>query len=955
MQSSAGSTGSIRPHSSFAWQSRPRKLAVALTAALLVVAGCAAAIAKSTSEANAQPVATTTELSATQTQRQFVSPVKSRPADQVTLKANYGRLPLHFEANQGQSAEEVKFLARGPGYGLFLTEGELVMSLRRGTPDGTPASRRESERHFPLHAAARKRPDSASANEAAQRTAVETQPPVQTLLRLGFEGANVAPRIAGLEPLGGHSNYLLGNDPGKWRTAIPHYGRVKVSQLYPGIDLVLYGNPQHLEYDFLVAPGADPGQIRLSLRGAEGLRINDRGDLVLTVPGGEIVQKAPSIYQEIEGERKPVAGGYRLLSADSGKLGGDVTGASKLAFVPDTPARIGFHLAAYDPNEPLVIDPVLAYSTYLGGSDWMEYGEEIAVDDAGDAYVTGYTFSADFPAVNAVYPHSSGSTDVFLVKLNATGETLVFSTYIGGNDFDFGADVAIDSAGNAYLTGHTRSPDFPTFNALYPKLAGEDDAFVFKLNAAGDSVIYSTYLGGGRWDEGAAITADDAGNAYVTGNTSSWEFPTVNAFDPNLSGWRNAFVTKLTAAGDALAYSTHLGGSDGDSGWGIAVDLAGSAYVTGITHSEDFPTVNALYPSLTGNYDVFLFKFNPAGNAGHYSTFLGGSDYDDVYGIAVDGAGNAYVTGLTESSDFPTVNALYPIHLGKYDAFLFKLNATGDSIIYSTYLGGREDDAGYGIALDGAGNAYVAGATFSSDFPTVDAPYPNPLGDADAFVLMLNAAGNALDYSTYLGGSRFDCGCGGIAVDSSGNAYITGDTYSEDFPTVHAVYPTPASDHDIFIVKIAPQDDFIGVYDPSAGWWYLDVSGDGFWTGGADAIFRLGGGEGSLPVAGDWNGDGVDTIGLYYPPCGLVVPRCQRRWLLDRGYRHDFGFGGGEGSLPVTGDWNGDDVDAIGLYYPSAGRWFLDVNGNGHWDAADDATSSFGFQGTKPIGGRWAH
>jgi hypothetical protein len=344
--------------------------------------------------------------------------------------------------------------------------------------------------------------------------------------------------------------------------------------------------------------------------------------------------------------------------------------------------------------------------------------------------------------------------------------------------------------------------------------------------------------------------------------------------------------------------------------------------------------------------------------------------------------------------------------LGKYDAFLFKLNATGDSIIYSTYLGGREDDAGYGIALDGAGNAYVAGATFSSDFPTVDAPYPNPLGDADAFVLMLNAAGNALDYSTYLGGSRFDCGCGGIAVDSSGNAYITGDTYSEDFPTVHAVYPTPASDHDIFIVKIAPQDDFIGVYDPSAGWWYLDVSGDGFWTGGADAIFRLGGGEGSLPVAGDWNGDGVDTIGLYYPHAGwwfldvngdgfwiegtdidfgfgdgvgslpvagdwngdgidtigLYYPHAGW-WFLDvngdgfwtEGTDIDFGFGGGEGSLPVTGDWNGDDVDAIGLYYPSAGRWFLDVNGNGHWDATDDATSAFGFPGTKPIGGRWAH
>ena len=440
---------------------------------------------------------------------------------------------MHFEPNRGQSGEVAKFLARGPGYALFLTHTELVLSLRRGGPAET------TEPPDPNFVGPPETPN---------------QPAV---LRLGFVGANPKPVIEGLEPLGGHSNYFLGNDPAKWRTGIPHYGRVRVKELYPGIDLVLYGNPQQLEYDFVVAPGADPGQIRLSLSGAEAVRLDAAGDLVLDLPGGTLTQRAPTVYQDHDGERRLVEGGYRLLSPSEEQSGA----VPELAFAPNTPALIGFQVAAYDPDAALVIDPELVYSTYLGGSD-DDHGYDIAVDAAGNAYVTGATWSSDFPTANALYPsYGGGDWDAFVAKLNADGTALVYSTYLGGSGTDHGYGIAVDGAGNAYVTGDTGSLDFPTANALYPNIGGTADAFVTKLNADGTALVYSTFLGGGGVENGYGIAVDAAGNALVTGRTGSPDFPIANALYPAQVGGFDAFVAKLDANGTALVYSTYLGGS----------------------------------------------------------------------------------------------------------------------------------------------------------------------------------------------------------------------------------------------------------------------------------------------------------------------------------------------------------------------------------------------------------
>ncbi len=711
----------------------------------------------------------------------------------------YGRLPLPFETNLGQTDSEVKFLARGAGYTVFLTPSEAVLVLRSPqTSDQTPA---------PVVARLDRR--------ARGQRERETRPQrAATVVRLGLVGANPDPGVVGLEPLSGKANYFTGNDPQKWRTGIPTYAKVRYRDVYPGVDVVYYGAQQQLEYDFVVAPGADPTRIRLAVTGAEALSVDAAGDLVLQTASGALRLHKPLIYQVRDGVRQEIAGGYVLLGKD----------------------RVGFRVAAYDTGRPVVIDPVLSYSTYLGGGS-SDIGYGIAVDSAGNAYVTGTTFSSDFPTVNALQPTRHGYYDAFVAKLNPAGSALVYSTYLGGRSQDYGYGIAVDSAGNAYVTGTTFSSDFPTVNALRPGLSGSADAFVAKLNAAGSALVYSTFLGGSdfvfltefglayAYDSGSAIAVDSAGNAYVTGTTPAFDFPTVNALQPTLAGFANAFVAKLNPAGSALVYSTFLGGSSGscdeygfcypasDDGLGIAVDSTGNAYVTGTTPSPDFPTVNALQPTLHGYYDAFVAKLNAAGSALVYSTYLGGSDYDSGYGIAVDSAGNAYVSGTTSSSDFPTASPLQPALGGYQDAFAAKLDPAGSALVYSTYLGGNGGSQGFGIAVDSAGNAYVTGATTSSDFPTANPLQPALGGYQDAFVAKLDPAGSALVYSTYLGGSYHFCDeygfCygdygRGIAVDGAGSAYVTGATFASDFPTVNALQPTLRGASNAFVAKISP-------------------------------------------------------------------------------------------------------------------------------------------------------
>jgi len=464
-------------------------------------------------------------------------------------------------------------------------------------------------------------------------------------------------------------------------------------------------------------------------------------------------------------------------------------------------AELGFEVGAYDASLPLVIDPTLVYSTYLGGSGF-DYGSGIAVDSAGNAYVTGQTYSTDFPTANPFQAARVGGPDAFVAKLNAAGSALVYSTYLGGNGDDYGRGIAVDAAGNAYVTGETGSTNFPTANPLQASNAGGNyDAFVAKLNAAGSALVYSTYLGGSDYDYGYGIAVDAAGNAYVTGETFSTNFPTANPLQASNAGGPNAFVAKLNAAGSALVYCTYLGGSGGDSGQGIAVDAAGNAYVTGETGSN-FPTANPFQASNAGGPDAFVARLNATGSALVYSTYLGGNGNDHGSAIAVDAAGNAYVTGETFSTNFPTANPLRASNAGGGDVFVAKLNAAGSALVYCTYLGGSSWDYGTGIAVDAAGNAYVTGLTGSTNFPTA-----NPLqaanagGNYDAFVAKLNAAGSALVYSTYLGGSDTDFGYG-IAVDAAGNAYVTGETYSRNFPTANA-FQNSNSYSDAFIAKLS--------------------------------------------------------------------------------------------------------------------------------------------------------
>jgi hypothetical protein len=617
------------------------------------------------------------------------------PAGQ--LQAVYGQVPLRFEANQGQTDPQVRFLARGQGYALFLTGTEAVLSLQK------PAALA---------------PGIVGPNPEAKGT----------VLRMQLVGGKSTSQGAGVDRLAGTSNYFVGNDPRQWHTAVPTYGRVAYHNVYAGIDLVYYGNQQQLEYDFTVAPGANPGLIQLNFEGAQAVTLDGQGDLVLSTAGGDVVEHAPVSYQDGAGGRQVVAG----------------------RFVMEGGHQVGFAVGAYDRTRPLIIDPTLSYSTYLGGSG-SDSGMGIAVDSAGNTYVTGAATSSNFPTTSGAFQTTLASqANAFVTKLNAQGTALVYSTYLGGrgiNQVDQGTAIAVDSAGNAYVIGLTSSSNFPTTaGAFQTTLGGFENAFVTKLNPSGTALVYSTYLGGSGVDFGTGIVVDSATNAYVTGDAGSSNFPTTpGAFQTTRVGsFENAFVTKLNPGGTALVYSTYLGGSGVDFGRGIVVDSAANAYITGMTSSSNFPTTpGAFQTTFGGTANAFVTKLNANGTGLVYSTYLGGSSntqFDQGTAIAVDSAGNAYVIGLTSSSNFPTTAGAFQTTLGGFEnAFVTKLNPSGTALLYSTYFGGRNGDFGEGIAVDAAGNAYITGGTNSSDFPITAGAFQTTLksSQGNAFVTKL--------------------------------------------------------------------------------------------------------------------------------------------------------------------------------------------------------------------------
>ena len=588
----------------------------------------------------------------------------------------------------------------------------------------------------------------------------------------------------GTDKLSGKVNYLIGNAPEKWHKNIPTYAKVRYREIYPGVDMVLYGNGGRFEYDFVIAPGADPGLIALGFEGIGDLKLDEKGNLELSAGSEQLTMHKPFVYQETAGATKEIEGSFVLKGKN----------------------QIGFQLGKYDESKPLVIDPVvtLNYSTYLGGDSW-DYGYCIAVDGSGCVYMAGATNSTNFPVHDAYQAINAGEHDVFITKVNAAGNAIIYSTYLGGSDYDDGNGIAVDSSGCAYVTGYTSSTDFPLKNAFQSTFKGVSEVFITKLDAAGDELIYSTYLGGDNWDRGYGIAVDGDGCAYVTGYTMSTDFPVRNAYQSTLTGFRTAFITKMNTAGNDLIYSTYLGGSGSDYSNGIAVDSSGCVYVAGSTDSTDFPVLNAYQSLKNGLIDVFITKLSADGNSLVFSTYLGGAGSDYCNGIAVDGDGCAYVTGTTRSTDFPVRNAYQSTLTGFDTAFITKMNTAGDDLIYSTYLGGSGNNTGWSIVTDASGCAYVTGYTTSTDFPVKNAYQSANAGGSDVFVTKLSAAGNALIYSTYLGGSDTDIGRG-IAVDTGGRAYVTGYTQSANFPTQNPVQAALGGLSDAFVFKITYTD-----------------------------------------------------------------------------------------------------------------------------------------------------
>ncbi|MCX6832883.1 MAG: SBBP repeat-containing protein [candidate division Zixibacteria bacterium] len=699
---------------------------------------------------------------------------------QPTIQS-FKKMPLSFTKNMGQWDEHVLFRANAGGATMWLTkEGVTYQFTRRiATRSGAVSAPGVSVGRTFLS-------DPGQAGmpilpgDRYEKDSIE-----QLVLTAKFVGANPNPEIVGQGQMEYKCNYFLGNDPSKWHTDVPNYEAITLKEIYPGIDLKYYGNGDgKIEYDFIIRACTDPSQIAIHYDGATEVCVDDEGRLVVETEWGKVTERAPLVYQVPNGKLREIEAQYSLRE--------------KYTF--------GFMLSEeYEPEYAAVIDPVLSYSTYLGGSNDYDVGYGIAVGLGGFAYVTGRTASTDFP-IQTPYQSDQGWDDVFLTKFSAMGNSLVYSSYLGGNGPESGTGIAVDSTGSAYVTGWEDSNNFPIHNSSQTDL-GRSGVFVTKLSPLGNSLIYSTCFGGSMDDQALGIAVDGNGCAYVAGVTWSTDFPICNPYQwSNNGGYYfpvDAFATKLSASGNSLVYSTYLGGTNDDVGYGIAIDDSGCAYVAGGTRSTDFPTKNPYQGTCQEcnlySYDAFVAKLGSSGDSLVYSTYLGGNNDDNAFAIAVDVGGFAYVTG--RCGIFPTQNSYQGTYQGGgYDAYVTKLNAFGDSLIYSTYLGGGGIDYGYGIAVDGSGCAYVTGETSSSNFPILN-PGQTSQGNKDGFVTRLSAIGNSLVYSTCLGGSGDDGGCG-IAVDGSGSAYVTGWTQSSNFPTLNPYQAMLRGDGDAFVTKL---------------------------------------------------------------------------------------------------------------------------------------------------------
>ena len=908
----------------------------------------------------ALPVRTTLSAPATP-QAVEITPAAKTQSKELTLDA-YGKLPLHFEANEGQTNSAVRFLARGHGYTLFLSDSGATMKLR-----GTQSERGQAE--LP-------------------------SVPVAAVVRMELIGAK--PRLEGEAMLEGKVNYLIGNDQKKWHTNVASYERIVYREAWNGIDMVWHGNQSNIEYDFVVKPGADPSQIRFTLRGAQQLHIDQAGNLVSQTSVGEMIQKVPVIYQEADHGRQIIPGKFVLRGKD----------------------EVRFEITQYDRSKTLVIDPLLIYSTYFGGKATDE-ALGISVDNSGQAYIVGRTFAdLSFPIGSAIQPNGLDSV-AFVAKLNSAGSNFLYSTFLG-NDSEFNTPdtgncrvgsnlricgteahaVTVGTGGEAIVTGavinDTNDSTFPvTENAFQKNGVGcigfscehelrVIDAFVTMLKPDGSGLIYSTFFGGSvidldpgstrGADIGKSVAADSANRIYVAGITASNDLPTKNAFqllNHSSGDGTDAFVAvfdpRQSRGNSTLLYSSYLGGKADDQGLGIAVDNARNAYVGGWTASDDLKTKSpsSLAPLQEGfqggGFDGFVAKVGTtsSGNASlTYLTYFGGDINDRVESVAVDSAQRAYITGASNSSPdrFPLKNAFDSTQTNG-EAFVAKLNADGTALFYCSFLGGANDNTpedgeeGLGITIDTGGNAYVTGRTTSGTTFPVGPLAPSFSGNivGSAFIAKIGATVSSttpakLLYSTTFGGRTAKAEA--IALDPRGNVYITG-TSAGDLPTTPGVFqPKPQGELDGFVAKFsATFNDTIGVFRPSINAFLLRNSN----SPGAENINIPFGIAGDLPVAGDWDGNGIDDVGIFRPST--------KGWLLrlENGTTiitlNTFGL---NGDIPVVGDWNGDGIDTIGIFRPSTNEWILSNGPNtNNTSPPENIFIVFGQNGDIPIVGDW--
>jgi len=634
-----------------------------------------------------------------------------------SVPARWGHLPLAFEPNRGQTESPVNYLSRGPGYNIYLTGNAATLAIR--------------DTHS-LHT---------------------------DVIRMSLLGATSTSRATSEMALDGKVNYLIGNDPSRWRIGIPTYSKVRYASVYPGVDLVYYGNQHQLEYDFVVNPAANSGAIALEMQGAKGIRTNREGDLELTLSSGNIVWKKPVAYQLRGEKREPVEARYEVAGS-----------------------TVHFHIGVYDHTRALIVDPVLAYGTYIGGPDGSAPAA-IAVDSAGNAYIGGTANTSQYPTTPGAYQtKQAGGQDGFITKFNANGSGLIYSTYLGGSQSDSIDAIAIDNGGNAYVSGTADSSDFPYTPGAYHVNGGVTSGFIAKLNSTGSALIYAADIGDATV---RSIALDSVGDVYATGGVFG-NFQTTPGAYKSTIGTTNcdnapgeSYVFQLSPDGSKAVYSTYI--SDCEQAYGIAVQN-GEAFITGNTQQYHPVTPGAFQSAFGGYFDTFVTKVNTSGSALVYSTYLGGSGADQGNGIAVDSNGNAVIAGFTSSPNYPVHKAFQSTMTGSNypnDAVITELNSTGSALLYSTYLGGSTSSNANAVALDSTGNTYVTGATSSADFPTKNA-FQGICGASNfnnclesAFVSKFNPGGTLLS-STFYSPAASWSQAEAIAVDSSGNAYIGG-------------------------------------------------------------------------------------------------------------------------------------------------------------------------------------